>query len=40
MIQDAKSPNPRFKGLIHGTRTIIAEEGIFGIYRGLLPVVC
>ncbi|PVF99306.1 putative CTP1-mitochondrial citrate transporter-member of the mitochondrial carrier family [Serendipita vermifera] len=39
MIQDAKSPNPRFRGLIHGTRTIIQEEGIFGIYRGLLPVM-
>lgn len=39
LIQDAKSPNPRFHGLIHGSRLIIQEEGIRGIYRGLFPVM-
>ena len=39
LIDDSRSSNPRFKGLVHGTRTIIAEEGIRGIYRGLFPVV-
>ncbi|KAH9925629.1 mitochondrial tricarboxylate transporter [Epithele typhae] len=39
LIDDAKSPNPRFRGLIHGTGVIVREEGIRGIYRGLFPVV-
>ncbi|KAF8335865.1 citrate transporter [Cantharellus anzutake] len=39
LIDDSRSPNPRFQGLAHGTRTIIAEEGIRGIYRGLFPVM-
>ncbi|KAG8816728.1 hypothetical protein FRC17_000211 [Serendipita sp. 399] len=39
LIHDSKSPNPRYRGLVHGTRMIIAEEGIRGIYRGLFPVV-
>ncbi|KIM29237.1 hypothetical protein M408DRAFT_328914 [Serendipita vermifera MAFF 305830] len=39
LIQDAKSPNPRYHGLIHGTKMIVAEEGIRGVYRGLFPVM-
>ena len=39
LIDDAKSPNPRFRGLVHGTACIVREEGIRGIYRGLFPVV-
>ncbi|KAH8922224.1 mitochondrial carrier [Atractiella rhizophila] len=39
LIDDAKSPNPRLKGLMHGTRTIVAEEGLRGIYRGVGPVM-
>ena len=39
LIDDAKSPNPRFRGLIHGTGCIVREEGLRGIYRGLFPVV-
>ncbi|GAA5827746.1 hypothetical protein JCM11251_007652 [Rhodosporidiobolus azoricus] len=38
LIDDAKSPNPRYRGLAHGTMTIVKEEGISGIYRGLGPV--
>ena len=39
LIDDAKSPNPRFRGLAHGTVTIVREEGLRGVYRGLFPVV-
>lgn len=40
MIEDSKRDQPRFKGTLHGVKTIIAEEGYRGIYRGLGPVVC
>jgi hypothetical protein len=39
LIDDAKRPNPRYKGLVHGTACIVREEGLSGIYRGLFPVV-
>ncbi|KAH7882710.1 mitochondrial carrier domain-containing protein [Phlebopus sp. FC_14] len=39
LIDDAKRPNPQYRGLIHGTVSIVRQEGIFGIYRGLFPVV-
>ncbi|CAO3681375.1 hypothetical protein G6F70_004114 [Rhizopus microsporus] len=39
MIHDKNSASPRYKGLVHGTRLIVAEEGIGGIYRGLGPVM-
>ncbi|KAI0776657.1 mitochondrial tricarboxylate transporter [Trametes elegans] len=39
LIDDAKSANPRFRGLVHGTACIVREEGIRGIYRGLFPVM-
>jgi len=39
LIDDAKSPNPKYRGLIHGTGCIVREEGIRGIYRGLFPVM-
>jgi hypothetical protein len=39
LIDDAKRPQPRFRGLVHGTVSIVREEGIRGIYRGLFPVV-
>ena len=39
LIDDAKSSNPRFKGLADGTGTIIREQGIRGIYSGLFPVI-
>ncbi|GAA5914589.1 Ctp1p [Sporobolomyces salmoneus] len=38
LIDDAKSPNPKYRGLVHGTVEIIKSEGIAGIYRGLGPV--
>ncbi|KAF8346646.1 mitochondrial tricarboxylate transporter [Amanita rubescens] len=39
LIDDAKRPNPRYKGLVHGTACIVREEGLSGIYRGLFPVM-
>ncbi|KAG5649970.1 hypothetical protein H0H81_001278 [Sphagnurus paluster] len=39
LIDDAKRPNPQYRGLIHGTGAIIRQEGISGIYRGLFPVM-
>ncbi|KAJ3410989.1 hypothetical protein HDV05_002933 [Chytridiales sp. JEL 0842] len=39
LIQDQNSAKPRYKGLVHGTRTIIAEQGLFGIYQGVTTVI-
>ncbi|KAL5520571.1 hypothetical protein ACEPAG_9795 [Sanghuangporus baumii] len=39
LIDDSKRPNPQYRGLVHGTMSIIRQEGIFGIYRGLFPVM-
>ncbi|KAI8810674.1 mitochondrial tricarboxylate transporter [Cladochytrium replicatum] len=39
LIHDQNSPNPKYKGLIHGTKHIIKSEGIAGIYRGMTAVV-
>lgn len=39
LIDDGKSPNPKYRGLIHGSAAIVREEGLRGIYRGLFPVV-
>lgn len=39
LIDDAKRPIPQYRGLVHGTMSIVRQEGIAGIYRGLFPVV-
>ena len=39
LIDDAKRSQPRYRGLLHGTASIVREEGLRGIYRGLFPVV-
>ncbi|KAJ3132817.1 cytosolic factor, phosphatidylinositol/phosphatidylcholine transfer protein, partial [Physocladia obscura] len=39
LIQDQNLKAPRFKGLIHGTKIIIAEQGISGIYQGVTTVI-
>ncbi|KAJ7583926.1 mitochondrial tricarboxylate transporter [Mycena floridula] len=39
LIDDAHRPQPQYRGLIHGTVSIVRQEGIFGIYRGLFPVM-
>ncbi|ORY72889.1 mitochondrial carrier domain-containing protein [Leucosporidium creatinivorum] len=38
LIDDQKLAQPRYRGLIHGTLSIVKEEGIGGVYRGLGPV--
>jgi len=39
MIEDSKLAQPRYKGMAHGIRTIVAEEGYRGLYRGVGPVI-
>lgn len=39
LIGDAHRPNPQYRGLVHGTVSIVRQEGILGIYRGLFPVM-
>jgi len=39
LIDDAKRPQPRYRGLLHGTASIVREEGLRGVYRGLFPVM-
>ncbi|KAL9541113.1 hypothetical protein MBANPS3_009304 [Mucor bainieri] len=39
LIHDKNSAAPRYKGLVHGTKLIVAEEGLGGVYRGLGPVM-
>ncbi|KAF8877567.1 mitochondrial tricarboxylate transporter [Gymnopilus junonius] len=39
LIDDSKRPNPQYKGLVHGTISIVRQEGIAGVYRGLFPVM-
>ncbi|KNC87593.1 hypothetical protein SARC_00294 [Sphaeroforma arctica JP610] len=38
-IADQSLPNPRYKGLIHGVSTIVKEEGLSGIYKGVGPTI-
>lgn len=39
LIHDKLSPNPRFKGTFDGVRTIVKEQGLSGIYKGLGPTI-
>jgi len=39
LIDDANRPKPQYRGLIHGTVSIVRQDGIFGVYRGLFPVM-
>jgi len=34
-----KSGKPRFQGFFHGVKTIISEQGFFGVYKGLTPTI-
>ena len=40
LIADQNLPHPRYRGLIHGTSTMIREGGISAIYAGLVPTIC
>ncbi|GJJ06070.1 hypothetical protein Clacol_000259 [Clathrus columnatus] len=39
MVQDARRPDPQYKGLLDGIGKIVKAEGIQGVYRGLFPVI-
>lgn len=36
-IDDRKSPNPRMRGFLHGSRIIAQEQGMRGFLKGLVP---
>lgn len=38
-IHDYTSPNPKYKGFIHGLTAIIKEQGLSGTYKGMWPTV-
>lgn len=38
-INDQRSGSPKFKGFFHGVKTIVATEGISGVYKGLSPTI-
>jgi len=38
-IHDTRSANPKYKGLVHGVRTIYGELGFRGIYAGYVPTL-
>ena len=39
LIDDRKRAQPRLNGLVHGTRTIVAEQGFTALYKGLVPTM-
>lgn len=38
-INDQRSAEPKFKGFFHGVRHIIAEQGIGGVYKGVVATI-
>eukprot|EP01134_Creolimax_fragrantissima_P002980 CFRG2980T1 len=38
-IHDQTQAQPRYRGLFHGVTTIVKEEGLGGIYKGVVPTV-
>ncbi|KUJ07783.1 mitochondrial inner membrane citrate transporter [Mollisia scopiformis] len=38
LIEDAKRARPQYRGMIHGTISLIKETGIGGVYRGVSAV--
>lgn len=38
-IHDMNSANPQYRGLFHGMKTIIAQEGLGGIYKGVSATI-
>jgi len=38
-INDQRSANPKYKGLFHGVRSIVAEQGLMGCYQGLSATI-
>eukprot|EP01090_Pellita_catalonica_P000657 TRINITY_DN10461_c0_g2_i1.p1 TRINITY_DN10461_c0_g2~~TRINITY_DN10461_c0_g2_i1.p1 ORF type:complete len:302 (-),score=46.93 TRINITY_DN10461_c0_g2_i1:84-989(-) len=39
LISDHARTNPRYNNILHGIATVFKEEGISGIYKGMLPTV-
>lgn len=39
LIHDRLSSQPRFRNTFHGVSTILKEQGISGIYKGLVPTI-
>jgi len=39
LIHDQSSLNPRYRGFVHGVSTMIRDDGLRGIYRGLAPTI-
>lgn len=39
MIHDQNSANPKYRGLVHGVSTMVKEEGLKGIYKGVTPTM-
>ncbi|CAG8582204.1 6228_t:CDS:2 [Ambispora gerdemannii] len=39
LIHDQNKSQPQYKGLVHGIKTIVKNEGFGGIYRGVFPVM-
>tara|TARA_Y100000780_G_scaffold214051_1_gene215346 strand:+ start:77 stop:544 length:468 start_codon:yes stop_codon:yes gene_type:complete len=37
LIADQNSAKPKYNGLLHGVRSIIAEKGLLGVYKGWAP---
>ncbi|GFG28116.1 hypothetical protein Cfor_05166 [Coptotermes formosanus] len=38
-INDRRSPNPRFRGFLHGCSIIVKDEGFGGLYKGLTATI-
>lgn len=38
-INDQRSRNPQFKGFFHGVRTIVAQDGLMGCYKGVTATI-
>lgn len=38
MIDDKRSPNPKYQGMIKGPVRLVKDKGLSGIYRGVVPV--
>ena len=38
-INDQRSANPKFKGFFHGVSSIVKQEGISGVYKGVTATI-
>lgn len=39
LIHDQNSAAPRYRGLVHGVSTMVREEGVGAVYKGLAPTM-